>query len=594
MAGQAKADLALADFASRSLLGPLAFSAFGTFRFKNPFAQRHFLAGLWSSLKSSKIKVSQMRDTRPFVFLVLVVFVVFFLRLYQLQVVEGKKNRFLAENNRIARLSLEAARGLLLDRFGVVLATNEPVFLLEEKSGKEAKPKEISREEALKLQAEGQSELRLFLRRHYLAGEAFGHLLGYLGEVSEEELKEEKLDLKGYRQGSLIGRVGVEAEYESLLRGREGSELVEVDTEGKVIRRMGQILPTVGKTLTLAVDKKLQEKAAVAMAGQKGAVVAENPQNGEILILYSSPGFDPNIFSADNRDEVVKLINDEVNRPLLNRAIAGLFPPGSTFKIVTAIAALSEGKITPKTLITDPGVIIIGDYQYRNWYFANYGKTEGEVDLTKALARSVDTYFYKLGEMVGIERLNFWAEKFGVKKKTGIDLPGELPGFMANSEWKEKTKGEPWFLGNTYHIAIGQGDLALTPLLVNQIASVVASQGKICQPRMLKLGAENTPYEANCQKLAVKEEFWAAIKKGMEAACAEGGTGSPFFGFTPKVACKTGTAETGDGKTSHAWFTAFAPADDPQIVLTVLVEKGGEGSAVAAPIAKEILKEYFR
>jgi penicillin-binding protein 2 len=586
--------LALADFTCWFILGFLAFGTLRSNWFKNTFAGSHFLADFWPVLKSAEIEVSKMRDTRPFVFLVLAVFIIFFLRLYQLQVMEGRRNRFLAESNRISRLSLEAPRGLLLDRHGEILATNEPVFLLEKKSaGGEAKPEEISREEALKLQAEGQdSGLRLFLRRHYLVGEAFGQVVGYLGEVTDSELKEEKLDLKGYRQGNLIGRVGVEAEYESLLRGREGSELVEVDTEGKVIRRMGRILPSVGKTLTLTVDKKLQETAAAAMEGRKGAVIAVSPQNGEVLLLYSSPGFDANLFSADNRDEVVKLINDEAGRPLLNRVTAGLFAPGSTFKIVTAIAALSEGKITPRTQITDPGVITIGDFQYHNWYFASYGKTEGEVDLTKALARSVDTYFYKVGEMVGIEKLNFWAEKFGVKKKTGIDLPGELPGFIANPEWKEKTKGEPWFLGNTYHVAIGQGDLALTPLQVNQITSAVAGEGKICRPRMLKLGAENTPYEADCRDLGVKNEFWTAIKKGMTAACAEGGTGYPFFGFTPKVACKTGTAEIGDGQ-SHAWFTVFAPADNPEIVLTVLVEKGGEGSSVAAPIAKEILREYF-
>lgn len=542
------------------------------------------------------------KDTRPFVLLLVVVFIILFLRLYQLQLVEGKKNRFLAESNRVARLRIEAPRGLLIDREGEVLATNEPIYILEEESSGEKKGKIISRDEALRMQAGGKdSNLRLALRRRYQADETFGHLLGYLGEVTEEELKKGKLDLKGYQQGSLIGRVGLEAQYEELLRGREGNELVEVDTQGKVIRRMGRILPSLGKSLTLAIDKELQETAARAINNHKGAIVASNPQTGEILALYSSPSYDPNLFfQGDNRDEILRIVNDETNRPLLNRVISGLFAPGSTFKMVTSIAGLEEGKITPRTLINDPGVITVGDFQYHNWYFASYGRTEGEVDLTKALARSVDTYFYKVGEMVGIEKLNFWAERFGVKKKTGIDLPGELPGFMANPEWKKKAKGEPWFLGNTYHIAIGQGDLAITPLEVNQITSAVANEGKLCQPRMLKLGAENTPYEAECRDLGVKKEYWEAVKKGMVAACSAGGTASVFFDFHPlglptnwRVACKTGTAETGDGKTTHAWFTAFAPADNPEIVLTVLVERGGEGSSVAAPIAKEILKEYF-
>jgi len=543
------------------------------------------------------------KDTRPFVLLLLVVFIIFFLRLYQLQLVEGKKNRFLAESNRVARLRIEAPRGLLVDREGEVLATNEPIYILEEESSGEKKGKIISRDEALRMQAEGRDgSLRLALRRRYPAGETSAHLLGYLGEVTKEELKQGKLDLKGYQQGSLIGRVGLEAQYEELLRGREGNELVEVDTQGKVIRRMGRILPSLGKSLTLAIDKKLQEAAAKAIGNRKGAIVASNPQTGEILVLYSSPSYDPNLFfQEDNREEILRIVNDETNRPLLNRVISGLFAPGSTFKIVTSIAGLEEGKITSRTLINDPGVITIGDFQYHNWYFASYGRTEGEVDLTKALARSVDTYFYKVGEMVGIEKLNFWAERFGVKKKTGIDLPGELPGFMANPEWKKKAKGEPWFLGNTYHIAIGQGDLVLTPLEVNQITSAVANEGKLCQPRMLKLGAENTLYEAECRDLGVKKEYWEVVKKGMVAACSAGGTASVSFDFHPsglpanwRVACKTGTAETGDGKTSHAWFTAMAPSDNPEIAVTVLVEKGGEGSSVAAPIAKEILKEYFK
>jgi len=537
--------------------------------------------------------MEQQRSFKLTIWVVSVVFFIFVFRLFQLQILQGRENRILAEQNRIQRIKIQAPRGFLLDRHGEILADNEPIFFLTQKDNEREK---ISRPEALQLQAEGlDANLKIDLRRHYLFGETFAHLLGYLAEVTAEELEEENLDLKGYWVGSLIGREGLEAQYEEILRGREGNELIEVNTKGEVVRRMGRILPTPGKTLTLAVDKGLQEAAVLAMKGRKGAVVAGNPQNGEILVFYSSRSFNPNLFlDKDKHEEVVKIITDEENQPLLDRAIAGLYPPGSTFKIVTSVAGLEEGKITANTLINDPGVISLGDFKFANWYFTSYGQTEGEINLARAIARSTDTFFYKVGELLGIEKLNFWAEKFNLDKNFGIDLPGELAGFVATPEWKEKATGETWFLGNTYHMAIGQGDIALTPLAVNTMTGVVANGGKICRPRVLKIGAENTPYLPECREIGIKQESLEAVKKGMVGACSEGGTGWPFFDFVPKVACKTGTAETGDGKTSHAWFTVFAPIEKPEIVLTVLVEKGGEGSSVAAPIAKKILKEYFR
>lgn len=514
------------------------------------------------------------------------------LRIYQLQVVGGKENRFLADNNRIQKKKIEAPRGLVLDRNGQIIADNQPVYLLEKEIGKK---ETVSREEALKLQAEKEDGfLKVGLKRNYPYNEIFAHSIGYLSEVTEEEFKQKKLELKGYSLGSLIGRVGLEAQYEELLKGRDGSEIIEVNTQGKIIRRLGRILPIPGKILTSSLDLRLQEVAAKEMAGKKGAIIATNPQNGEVLAFYSSPSYDPNLFLSEKDEEIVKIINDEENRPLLNRVIGGLYQPGSTFKIVTSLAGLEEGKITPLTLINDPGIIYIGSFSYSNWYYTSYGGKEGDINIEKALARSTDTFFYKLGEMLGIEKINFWAEKFHLDKVFGIDIPGEVSGFIATPEWKMRVKGEPWFLGNTYHMSIGQGDLDLTPLGVNLMAAVVASNGKICTPRMLKIEAENTPYGPDCREVGLEEKYLEVVKKGMVKACSEGGTGWPLFGFTPQVACKTGTAETGDGKTTHAWFSVFAPVDNPEITLTVLVEKGGEGSSVAGPIAKAILQEYFR
>lgn len=526
------------------------------------------------------------------VFLVSFLFLILLGRLFQLQIINGKENLFLADNNRARRLTVRAPRGLLIDRHGEALVQNSPVYII--KNDKE-KNEEITREKALELQSQNQNVI-ISTKRKYLEGNSFAHLIGYLGEVSAEELRSGKLDLKGYSGGSLIGRSGIEEWYENELKGKDGSELLEINTSGEIIRNIDRVLPTPGKKLTLAVDKKLQSIAASQMEGKKGAVIATNPQNGEVLIYYSSPSYDLNIFSDEKRNnELVKLIKDEENMPLLNRIIAGLYQPGSTFKIVTSIAGLEEGKITADTLINDPGVLEVAGFKYANWYYTQYSRTEGEVNLVKAISRSTDTYFYKLGEYIGIENLAKWAKTFGLDRVFGIDLPGELSGFVGTPEWKQKTRGEGWFLGNTYHMSIGQGDLDLTPLGVNLMTGVVANGGKICIPRVLRIGFENTPYEAECRDVGIKKEYLDLVKKGMIGACSTGGTAYPFFGFKPTVACKTGTAEVGDdGKTTHAWFTVFAPADDPQIVLTVLVERGGEGSAVAAPIAKEILKEYFR
>jgi len=533
-------------------------------------------------------------------FVLVAIFLTLLGQLFNLQILQGKENRRLADENRIAKVKLDAPRGLILDRHGEVLAQNEPVYTLKRRI--------VSRDEALSLQAKGRdTDLHIGLKRVYPMKEIFAHSVGYLGQVSEEELTKEKFDLKGYSLASLLGRGGIEAQYEEVLRGREGSELVEVDTRGESVRRMGRILPTPGKILTLALDKKLQELAAKQMSGKKGGVIGLNPQNGEILILYSSPTFDPNIFLEEkSQDEAGEIIRDEENQPLFNRAISGLYPPGSIFKIVTAVAGLEERKITASSLIADPGVIEVNNFKYANWYFTNYGRTEGNINLERAIARSTDTFFYKVGEMVGPEKLKAWAEVFGVDEIFGIDLPAESAGFVGSPEWKEEVKKEQWFLGNTYHLSIGQGDVALTPLGVNLMASVVASGGKLCKPRMLRIGAENTPYSSECQLLPIEKEYLEIIKNGMIGACSAGGTGWPFFDFKitrkdtegktesdGRVACKTGTAETGDGQT-HAWFTVFAPVENPEIVLTVLVERGGEGSSVAAPIAKEILKEYFK
>jgi len=525
------------------------------------------------------------------------------LRLFQLQIIKGEKYYQLAEENRVRKIKIIGPRGIIFDRHGEILARNFPIFKIKEGDSQRV----ISRDEALELESKGKNEnLYIDFGRIYPQDKEFAHVVGYVGEISEDELKIENLKLKIYEAGDLIGKTGIEQYYEEKLRGKSGGELVEVDTQGKILRKIGKVEPIPGESLTLAIDADLQRTAALQMKGKKGAVVVSNAENGEILVLYSSPSFDPNIFGKKDYGSLVqKLITDEDNRPLFNRAISGIYPPGSTFKIITSVAGLEEKKISKNTLINDPGVIYVGPYKYANWYFTGYGKTEGEINVVRAIKRSTDTFFYKLGEMIGIEKLVFWAKEFGLDKTFGIDLPGEIAGFVPTPEWKLKTRRESWFLGNTYHFSIGQGDLALTPLGVNMMAAAVANGGKICQPKVVKIGPEE---RSVCRQMKIKEETLTIVKEGMEEACSLGGTAWPFFewnksddwvGKHGKIACKTGTAEyvDNDGKTrTHAWFTAFTKKTEifSSIVVTVLVEGGGEGSSVAAPIAKEILSEYFK
>ena len=302
--------------------------------------------------------------------------------------------------------------------------------------------------------------------------------------------------------------------------------------------------------------------------------------------MYSSPSYDPNAFVNGNTEEIAAAIKNN-SLPLFNRDTDGLYHPGSTFKIVTSTAALEEHKIDSDFTFDDKGSITLNGYTYSNWYFSEYGKTEGEINLVKAIARSTDTFFYKVGELVGISDLSSWANKFGLNKVTGIDLPNEAAGLIPDPAWKRQVKGELWFLGDTFNVAIGQGDVVLTPVAANVLTSVIASNGKICTPYI------NSALGSKCYSLNLQQKTLDLIKEGMIEACSTGGTGFPFFTFTPQVACKTGTAETGDNGKTHAWFTAFAPATNPKIVVDVIIEKAGQGSEVAAPIAKEILGYYF-
>lgn len=497
----------------------------------------------------------------------LTAFLVLLANLIQTQMFAGAYYRGLAQGNRIKYLPIHAPRGIIFDRNEEPLTANLPSFRLVD--GKTSQ--NISKDQAIGLEASGDfsgKTLEIDSARSYLKGPAFAHLLGYVSEITAPEMEKDA----SYLLGDQIGRGGVEEAYESVLRGHVGKQLVEVDAVGKKLRVMSTLPPIPGENITLTVDAGLQRAAFSAMGGKKGAVIASNPNTGEILALISSPSFDPG--------DVKSSLNDP-SQPLFDRAIGGTFPPGSTFKLVTATAGLETGAITAKTLIEDTGVLVIGPYKFPNWKWLRGGGVEGILDVVGAIQKSNDIFFYQVGERVGIDNLVAWAKKFGLGNRLGIDLPGEAPGLIKNDR--------EWYLGDTYHTAIGQGDLLVTPLQMNNWTSVIANGGRLCVPHVL--GA------VNCKDLGIKKGTIDLIQKGMTAACSPGGTGYPLFGFKPQVACKTGTAEygpsTGSGYKTHAWFTVFAPAEKPEIVLTVLVEGGGEGSDVAAPIARKILEKWF-
>lgn len=550
----------------------------------------------------------------PIVLFVVISVVIF--RLFFLQIVQGSYYRNLSDSNRTRTITIHAPRGIIFDRNGNPLTYNIPGFR-EEVNGK---TKLIGKDEAIDLIAKGDKKLEIDSLRSYPEKEAAAHLIGYIGQISEDELKQSSY--KNYKSGDIVGKMGIENQYEGFLKGEDGKELIEVDSMGKTLRNLGKTESIPGKNITLTIDKKLQEKSYLAMKDvKKGAVIATNPK-GEVLALVSKPSFDPNLFTQGkdyqttdpNYPTVDSILADSANQPFLNRVVSGVYPPGSTFKIVVAAAGLGTGIIDTNYQIEDTGIIRIGDFSFANWYYTDYGGKDGDVNVVKGLQRSNDIFFYKLAEKIGIDKLSSIAQKFELGKKLGIDLRGEENGLVPTNEWKEKATGEPWYLGDTYHYGIGQGYLLTTPIQVNAWTQAIANVGTIYQPHLLKdLGNKKI-----AQNLIDKKNA-DIVRQGMVESCATGGVAWPLFEFKVKnsslkidnknilpvasassdmrqvvVACKTGTAQHGGEDTApHAWITLFAPAYNPQIILTVLAEESGQGSNVAGPIAKEILSQWF-
>jgi penicillin-binding protein 2 len=580
------------------------------------------------------------------------VFLSLFLRLFYLQVISGEENKKKAEENRLRIRISEAPRGIIYDRNKNPLVKNIPSFSIEiypaelptKKEDREIiyqrlsqilnipveQIKEIetkrfsqeivtlkenlSQEEALIIESKTinlpATKVTKRPQREYINPESgLSHLLGYTGKITDEELKTHP----DYDLTSLIGKSGLENFYEQYLKGKDGKEQIEVDSLGKVIRILASVNPQPGNSLILSIDKGLQERmsqslkdAVLKTKAKAGVAIAMDPKTGFILGMVSFPFYDNNLFTKGIKKEDYEKLLKDPQKPMVNRAIAGLYPPGSTIKPVIASAALTEGIITTSTTIKDPGIITIVNkynpsivYKFPDWKPGGHGT----VDIYKALEQSCDIFFYALGggwqniQGLGEKKLVSWLSKFNLGKKTGIDLNGEEEGFIPSASWKEKVKKETWYQGDSYHLAIGQGDLLVTPLQLLHYTAYFANGGTFYKPQIVEKIEDSDGNLIKAFKPEVQEKdlipkkYLDVVREGMRRVTAQG-TARSLSDLPFSSAGKTGTAQNPHGE-PHAWFISFAPFEDPQIATVVLLENGGEGSSAAVPVTKDILRYWL-
>lgn len=568
------------------------------------------------------------------VILILAVFVVFYY--WKIQILDHEKYWRLAEANRLRQIYLPAPRGLIFDRQNIILADNIPSFkvsLVRDmvkdyeytldklcsllNLDKAELKRRIERyrslpafepiiikdnlklDEVAILEARKEEfpELRLEVepKRFYPFRELAAHLLGYLQEVSPEEMKLNSE--RTWHPGEMVGKSGVEKQYDEILTGSEGKLIEMVDSLGRSRGEVERIEPRKGQDLILSLDVDLQKKAEELLQGKEGAIVVLDPRTGECLAWASSPSYDPNLFiSRFSPEEWFKIINDP-GRPLENRVIRGLYSPGSIFKIIMSLAALDSHIVVPETTFYCSGSINLYGNDFACWFKPGHGR----LNLPEAIKNSCNVYFYQLGARMNVDAIARYAMLMGLGKKTGIDIPGEKEGLVPSTEWKRKVLGQKWYPGETISVAIGQGPLLVTPLQIAVATSCVANRGKKIVPRLTKLG--NRPPAT--EKLDIPVEIFEEVIEGMWRSVNDEGTGRGAFQPGFDVCGKTGSTqvisrETAEKlaqrgvelKKTHSWFSGFAPRYNPQVVVTVLVEFGGMGGQTAAPIAGEIFKLY--
>ncbi len=574
------------------------------------------------------------------------------LRLAWLQIVEHEKHSSKAEDNRVILLPQQAPRGMIFDRNQVVMARNDAGFYLElqpsklegfQKTIKKLREViEITRNDVRKfnrLRKEVRSYDGLPLRgplsnvevaklvtriqnlpgvavrprliRSYPLGLSSSHILGHIGRISEDDLLRQKKqnNAKQYRGFTHIGKLGVEESYEHLLRGKIGYQHVEVTAGGKMIRELNNSLPVPGKSIALTIDAKLQRLVEDSFGKRKGGLVAIEPSTGEILAFVSMPNFDPNAFIDGVDQKIWEELNTSPDKPLLNRPLKGLYPPGSTYKPFMALAALSSGAKDPTEFINDPGYFVLGNHKFRDSSQGGHG----QVDMRKSIVVSSDTYYYKLAIGMGVDLIHEYISPFGFGKQTGVDLSGEARGILPSSSWKLKRHGTQWLQGETPSIGIGQGYNIFTILQMAKATSIIANRGVMIKPRLFKgsrdfNSSEFTYSEPVTQgKLNIQKEWFDFVIDAMVEVNKSGTASSVFGNSRFPIAGKTGTAQVFTIKQDeeydsekvperlkdHSLYIGFAPVDKPKIAVAVVVENGGFGVTTATPIAKLVFDFYL-
>lgn len=575
--------------------------------------------------------------------IVIVVMLTLISRLAYLQVLEGDYYSNLADGNRIRLIPSMAPRGLFYDRNGALLVSNRPGFTVsllslvgpvsDDVVARLANLLKISKEDIynkinqhtgfdpIHIKSDVGPEIITVLEekkddypgvvvevqpiRNYINMELGAHIFGYVSEINDTELEARKG--QGYKASDIIGKFGLEKVYDKELRGMDGGGQVEVDVTGKPVQILGKKEPVPGCNLTLTIDENIQKAAEKAIDEQlaflqtkteykkakAAAAVVMNPKTGEIIAMVSRPAFNPNLFGGGISTKDWNLINNNPYHPLDNKVISGEYPPGSTFKVVTGSAALEENKVTPEEKILDTG---------KHWIIPKVnadGEALGWIDFRVALAKSDNVYFYEMGNRLGIDLLEKYARMFGLGAVTGINLPYETDGLVANRRYKEKVYEEDWYLSETFDAAIGQGFQLVTPLQIADVYSQIANGGTRYRPYLVSqiTAPDGTPVKKfspeKMGELGISKHTMDIIRDSLRNVALEGGTaGEVFKNFPVAIAGKTGTAENPHGS-DHGWFVAYGPYENPEYVVVVVVEQGGYGATSAVPIGKKILEAAF-
>ena len=578
----------------------------------------------------------QRLDTRAALLhaVILIAFVAFLGVFWYLQIVKGSEFALLAENNRLRRIALPPTRGVVLDRHDEVLASTRPalnlVLVREGLTDAEAQLKRLEQllgisydttsarlhamrrrptfeplvikedvqlADIAKVEARREwfpsVEVEETALRDYPDGPAVAHAVGYVGEVNESQLA--KIADGSIQQGDIVGKTGVEREYDDILRGRRGWKLQTVNSLGRPLgaSQPGRE-PEDGLPLHLTIDKRLQRKLVEALVDEVGSGIFMNPKTGEVLALASTPGYDPNVFTAPvSRMTWTALISDP-HHPLNDRAISSFYAPGSTFKVLMSIVGLETGAITPQTTVFCSGSVMVYNRQFMCWKKGGHGT----VDVHRALVHSCNVFYYLLGRKVGIDAISKYAKMFGIGELSGIDIPGESRGTPPSAEWKQRVHKEQWYPGDTISVSIGQGLLAVTPVQMATMISAVANGGTLVQPHLAREA------KAESSKLPVSAATLALIRSALSDVVEEGTATRAQLGPI-QVAGKTGTAQVfkksvgvdadkqPKNERDHAWFIGYAPAENPEIAFAIVIEHGGHGGTTAAPVARKVLEVFF-